>query len=317
MVIGKVASQFMRIASHVWKSVLDPRCLPRQIDCSADNVEALLILLHIAHLRFNDIPKVLGLMELTNLAVLCEKYECRDPVRHWSGDWIKYLKSKADAPTHFADDQWPYIACVFREKSIFDANALSLVKNIELSAGGRPKSLEYPLSLPLISGLKPRGLDRYSMPKKSILQTRTEMIQQLLGIPYGYIDHFNHGRSRLCRLESQTCDSIIYGSLYLQLGSLGLLPKKTAGEYQPSLEQLATDLTAVVVDSLPNIISAEGQDHSGCTVLSFKDAVDKIMSSIPSPVLDCHRKHIEKRSKSTIPAGNVSNPENAVHHRSS
>lgn len=121
MVIGKVASQFMRIASHVWKSVLDPRCLPRQIDCSADNVEALLILLHIAHLRFNDIPKVLGLMELTNLAVLCEKYECRDPVRHWSGDWIKYLKSKADAPTHFADDQWLYIACVFREKSIFDA----------------------------------------------------------------------------------------------------------------------------------------------------------------------------------------------------
>ncbi|CZR64656.1 uncharacterized protein PAC_14554 [Phialocephala subalpina] len=308
-VIGKVVSQAMMLASPVWKTVLTSEPLPRQIDCSADNGEALLLLLRIAYLRFADNPKDLKLMGLLSLAILCEKYDCRDPVRPWSGYWIRSLKWRANDPICLVETRWLYIAWAFGKQEIFDASAMFPVKNVDLSVEGisatKPRSPSHSFALKLNTNTgsyksRPAGLDRHPIPEKitsRIFQTRTDMIQQLLDIPYGYIERFDNENSRLCKLKSESCDAIIYGSLCLKLGPFGLWPKKTAEKYQPSLNRLAADISTVVASSLPNILRAEGQDHSGCMVPSFKDAVDKIMFSIPSPVLDCHRNHIEKRNK--------------------
>lgn len=123
------------------------------------------------------------------------------------------------------------------------------------------------------------------------------MIQSLLDLPYTYIERFDNGVSTVCKLKAESCDAIIYGSLLLQLGRVGLWPKKEAEDYTSSLNSLAELIKGLTPASLPAIPGAHGEDHSACKAPSFKDDVLKVMSSIPDPTLDCHRTHMEERSK--------------------
>lgn len=84
----------MAQASPVWKKFLFP---PRsnslepvqELDFSGDDDEALIVLLSIAHLKFQEIlyarPPV---RILVDLAVLCDAYLCHDLVAPWVEKWI-------------------------------------------------------------------------------------------------------------------------------------------------------------------------------------------------------------------------------------
>jgi hypothetical protein len=47
-----------------------------EVDFQDDNGEALLLLLRIAHLHYNDIPTTLAYKTLLDIAVLCDHYSC-------------------------------------------------------------------------------------------------------------------------------------------------------------------------------------------------------------------------------------------------
>jgi hypothetical protein len=47
-----------------------------QLDFAEDPAEALLILLNITHFRFNGVPSAFGLRTLSELATLCDQYDC-------------------------------------------------------------------------------------------------------------------------------------------------------------------------------------------------------------------------------------------------
>lgn len=52
-------------------------------------MEALLVLLCVAHLQFEDILKKIPPKKLLiDLAILCDAYLCRDLMRHWMKTWI-------------------------------------------------------------------------------------------------------------------------------------------------------------------------------------------------------------------------------------
>jgi hypothetical protein len=86
----------MILASDVWKVFLFPpwsnqaTAEPVQdLDFTEDNAEALLVLLCVVHLRFEDImydspPKQV----LIDLAFLCDQYFCHHLIRPWAGNWI-------------------------------------------------------------------------------------------------------------------------------------------------------------------------------------------------------------------------------------
>jgi hypothetical protein len=86
---GTVVSYALTLASPVWKKFLFPpwetndlESKPKQIDCTEDDSSALLILLNIAHLRFNEVPN--GKLEyslLFEVAKLCDQYDCVNLVR--------------------------------------------------------------------------------------------------------------------------------------------------------------------------------------------------------------------------------------------
>lgn len=113
-----VSSQAMALASPVWKNFLFPpwpikekpkfecKCQEKEdeiitglksltlepvkeLDFTEDNADALLVLLCIAHLRFEDIlndtpPRHL----LIDLAIICDAYLCQDLIKPWIGGWM-------------------------------------------------------------------------------------------------------------------------------------------------------------------------------------------------------------------------------------
>ncbi|KAE8447176.1 hypothetical protein EG329_011007 [Mollisiaceae sp. DMI_Dod_QoI] len=318
---GTVVTQSLVQASPVWKKALASQPLPqfspagrdtqqasnshdarhsmvlkvKQIDCSGDDGGALLILLRIAHLRFHHIPKQVTVLELLNLSVLCEKYDCHNLLGPWCDDWMSPLMQPNSRKG--SEDRWLYIAWTFGKQKAFECSALTLVMQVCLTALYN-------------STFNARALDDGPMPVKildSILRTRTATIERLLAIPYSYIERFNNGQSTVCTIKSKSCDAILYGSLLLQLGQLSLWPKKNAEDIKSRVDSLAKNIRNLVITSLQTIPGAQGEDHSGCMAPSFKVEVDKIMTSIPSPVLEYHRSHIEKRNKSTDPKNKPSN----------
>jgi hypothetical protein len=63
----------------------------KQLDFTEDDRDALLILLEIAHLKFENIPeKPMSLESLFYLAVLCDKYDCVKLLRPWLFRWYDY-----------------------------------------------------------------------------------------------------------------------------------------------------------------------------------------------------------------------------------
>jgi len=96
--LGVVSSNALILASPVWnkfinppwEDVLESTMPPKQktIDCTEDNANSLLVLLNIAHMKFNSVPTLLSYQELFNVAVLVDQYQCVELVTPWLVFWI-------------------------------------------------------------------------------------------------------------------------------------------------------------------------------------------------------------------------------------
>jgi hypothetical protein len=78
-----------------------------KLDFTGDNGEALLILLRIAHLRFQAIPATLPYQTLLQVAVLCDQYQCINLVRPWLPQW---LADEETSPLRSSQENWLFIA---------------------------------------------------------------------------------------------------------------------------------------------------------------------------------------------------------------
>ena len=73
-----VSSSAMCLASPVWRAMLNPRSHFREaekqeVEFPDDDLDALLIVLRVAHLKFRELPKTVSFDGLVNLAVLSDK----------------------------------------------------------------------------------------------------------------------------------------------------------------------------------------------------------------------------------------------------
>lgn len=86
-----VSKTAMSMASPVWKAMFDRQrwteSSATEIPFPDDDVDAMLIVLLIAHLRFNELPakEPFELGDLLQLAVVCDKYDLVQPVRPFLG----------------------------------------------------------------------------------------------------------------------------------------------------------------------------------------------------------------------------------------
>jgi hypothetical protein len=136
----KVSSLAMSMASPVWKAMFNPasgfiESSPgASVDLPEDDTDALLILLRIAHLQFKQIPKSITFAWLTELAVLCDKYDCVTLVKPFIEKWLSPWALLCLEPGYEA---WLFIAWSFGCGQIFGLLAASLVVSIEIDSEGR------------------------------------------------------------------------------------------------------------------------------------------------------------------------------------
>jgi hypothetical protein len=128
--IYKVSSLAMSMASPIWKAMFNPASGFREsnpdvaVEFPEDDPNMMLILLRIAHLQFNEVPKSITFACLRELAVLCDKYDTvglvQPFIENWMGPWaLLCLES--------GYEDWLFIAWTFGCQQIFGRLAESLV----------------------------------------------------------------------------------------------------------------------------------------------------------------------------------------------
>ena len=88
-----VSSSAMCLASPVWRAMLNPKSQfkeaeTQEVEFPEDDLDALLIILRVAHLKFRDLPESVSFDGLVNLAVICDRYDTVGVVRKWLPEWL-------------------------------------------------------------------------------------------------------------------------------------------------------------------------------------------------------------------------------------
>lgn len=91
-----------------------------------DDPNAILIILQIAHLKFDELPETLPPKELNNLAIVCDKYDLVRVVRPFVGGWIQPWL--AGAYLMFGYEKFLWVSYVFGYKEEF----CTLAKKVQL-----------------------------------------------------------------------------------------------------------------------------------------------------------------------------------------
>ena len=97
----------------------------KEVDFRDDGGEALLLLLHIAHLQYNDIPTTLAYNTLLDVAVLCDRYSCVELVEPWLSHWLSDEEKSSKEAGH---ENWLFIAWVFGRGKVFSDLAFRMVR---------------------------------------------------------------------------------------------------------------------------------------------------------------------------------------------
>jgi hypothetical protein len=138
----RVSKTAMILASPVWKAMFERHWKENEsteIPLPDDDIEAILLVLRIAHLRFHELPRTGGLTiaALLKLAVVCDKYDLVKLVR-------PFLDLYGWASSHLPDigsgkncnPSWFFIAWTFGYKDSFEYLATYVVRRIQLNAHG-------------------------------------------------------------------------------------------------------------------------------------------------------------------------------------
>lgn len=124
-----------------------------------------------------------------------------------------------------------------------------------------------------------------------IQQQRRATIQELLSIPYDFLNRFLQGQNPVCKRRSASCDAVIFGSLIFKLHEIGLWPEMEVEAYTKTADNLAVLLETSLAKFLPN----DYLNHKECGI--DQEAVQRVMKAIPAADIESHRKHMEERKK--------------------
>ncbi|KAG4438823.1 hypothetical protein IFR05_005714 [Cadophora sp. M221] len=221
--VGSVSADALVLASPVWKKFLFPpwndtsvpeketEVKQKQIDCTEDDGEALLILLNIVHLNFDGVPPVLKYSTLVEVAMLVDQYDCIKVVRPWLESWMKDEKSES---LKAKQEGWLFISWVFGREATFSGLARHMVLNCTIRVS---KSLElvYMKREPIID-LMPPGII------ENVIKCRNEALDDLLDILYrrlAKLEAAMRSSKPVCSVDQdcKVCDAALYGAIIFGL----------------------------------------------------------------------------------------------------
>ncbi|CZR68349.1 uncharacterized protein PAC_18248 [Phialocephala subalpina] len=280
------------------------------LDFTEDKIDALLILLQIAHLQFANIPKRLPYETLHGVAVLCEQYDCKKLVKPWLADWLKEDWNESNMR---GQEGWLFIAWCFGRHGILSELAMTCVLQANIGDGGEcmiDGGFHYPRpycgSTPVDS--YPLEKDGILLPLdivESILDTRQEAIEQIVTAVYGVVEKFE-GKKKHDHMQQEpgcsfACDAINLGFLVKALQKEDLWPRPSPGDIRMSIHDLVKILYRIdrFTSRRPAPSGCEwpARDHTNCFPPGhLSSVVTSALSSVPTPVLDSHMSYMDTAS---------------------
>jgi hypothetical protein len=111
-----------------------------EVSLPEDNFEALLFLLRLAHLKFEDLPETLTFPDLYELAVVCDKYDAAGPVKLFLDKYSGPYKIFVSNPWY---EEWLFIAWAFGLRETYQSSIKAIIWNSAVEDGvlcrsGRP-----------------------------------------------------------------------------------------------------------------------------------------------------------------------------------
>lgn len=118
----RVSRSTLCMASPVWRAMLKGQfseSVEKNVSFPDDVPNALLVVLNIAHLRFNKVPREVSYVQLVSMATICDKYDtvaiCRPFIQDWVQLWL--LNQKASLLQN--NEHWLWIFWVFGYEAEF------------------------------------------------------------------------------------------------------------------------------------------------------------------------------------------------------
>jgi len=125
-----VSRKVLSIASPVWKAMLTGHFREKdalELPLPDDDLSALMIVLHIAHLRFNRLPDSMTLSDLLQLAKLCDKYDTVSVLRPFLQKWVDPLEKYYDVSFR---EEWLFIAWTFGYQTMFGSTLSTVIREV-------------------------------------------------------------------------------------------------------------------------------------------------------------------------------------------
>jgi hypothetical protein len=122
-----VSSQALCISSLVWRALCFGSFLEsaqKRTTFPDDDPDSMLLLFHIAHMKFNKVPTQMGLSDLHCLAVVCDKYDAAMLLQPWMHNWIERNKSHS---RRYGNEKLLLVFWVFGDAEAFERAAKDLV----------------------------------------------------------------------------------------------------------------------------------------------------------------------------------------------
>jgi hypothetical protein len=124
-----VSSQALCISSPVWRTLCFGSFLESAQKRTAfpdDDPDSMLLLFHIAHMKFNKVPAEMGLSDLHCLTVVCDKYDAAMLLQPWVRNWTEESKSNWKGHSN-GIGKLLFVFWVFGDAEAFERAAKDLV----------------------------------------------------------------------------------------------------------------------------------------------------------------------------------------------
>ncbi|KAF2866174.1 hypothetical protein BDV95DRAFT_599183 [Massariosphaeria phaeospora] len=126
-----VSADNVRLLSPVWAELVSKASMivwrlgRRQIHLPDDDPDMMLLLMRVAHLKFNTVTLDLSFEQLLQLALICNRYECTEVLRPFHEKWSSLHREKILQPGF---EQWMFVAYQFgyEEDYVRIANHLAM-----------------------------------------------------------------------------------------------------------------------------------------------------------------------------------------------
>ncbi|KAF3065182.1 putative nuclear pore protein [Daldinia childiae] len=285
--VCKVSSAHLALASPVWRTMLYGNDAVKRSDVEdwvvsiEGDASALITLFCIIHYEFNKIPTTMSPDELHSIAVAINQYKCAHLVYPWVEMWVNRLPEyDTTKEYHRNSRKTVFIAWVLGDISLFRCSVEQIVLSSKLIDGqlvdADGKSL---------SDMKDIHKDLSGW----IRTARFEIISQMLD---ALKEPFKRPTSAdgsceppFCKLGSQQkeCETMMLGSIILQLVAAKLFPAPEAHEFTDSIETLQSKIKAI------KYTPYEGRDwmphlsHVGCS-LGYSEAAEESVANMRIPL---------------------------------